>query len=88
MEEKQQLHIIKIAVINALKQSNWARVTETREDYSLWLTNLQRSSIGNSLVSSVDLDLRTLAMISRGKHINGVHVSIEFDTTGISNVNI
>jgi hypothetical protein len=87
MEEKQQLHIIKIAVINVLKQSNWARVTETREDYSLWLTNLQRYSDGNSLISEIDLDLRTPAMLTRGKHINGVHVSIEFDTSGISNVN-
>lgn len=86
MEEKKQLHIIKIAVINALKQSNWSRVVEVREDYSLWLTNLQRYSNENFLISEIDLDLRTPAMITHGEHITGVHISVEFDTIGISNV--
>ncbi len=88
MEEKSQLHIIKLAVINAIEQSNWARVTEYNEDYSLWLTNFKRKSEDNSFKSDIDLDLRTPAMISRGKHIRGVYVSVTFDTSGISRVQV
>lgn len=86
MQEKQQLHVIKIAVINALKQSNWANVVEYREDYSLWLTNLHRYNNYNSFRTEIDLDLRTPAMLTTGKHITGLRVSVTFDTIEISNI--
>ncbi|PIU45426.1 MAG: hypothetical protein COS95_03515 [Ignavibacteriales bacterium CG07_land_8_20_14_0_80_59_12] len=86
LEEKRQLHVIKIAVINALHQSNWATVKGVGENYSLWLTNLKRHSEGDSIKTEFDLDLRTPAMLSRGRHITSAHVSVLFDTTSISNV--
>lgn len=86
MEEKSQLHVIKIAVINSLQQSNWATVKEVGEDYSLWLTNLRRSSSGDSITTVIDFDLRTPAMLTRGKHLDARRVSISFDTTGVSSV--
>jgi hypothetical protein len=86
MEEKSQLHVIKIAVINSLQQSTWATVKEVGEDYSLWLTNLKRSSTGDSITTEIDFDLRTPAMLTRGKHLDARRVSISFDTTEVSSV--
>jgi len=86
MEEKQQLHIIKLAVMNALSQSNWAGIAEVGENYSLWITKPHRYTDNNSFRTEIDLDLRTPAMITKGKHITGFRVSVTFDTMGISNI--
>jgi hypothetical protein len=86
MDEKEQLHVIKLAVSNALRQSNWAQVAEIGEQYSLWLTSLKRSSAGDSIYTELDLDLRTPAMITRGKHISSRRVSVAFDSSSVSNV--
>lgn len=86
MQEKSQLKFIKIAVINNLQNSNWAKVTEFGENYSFWLTNLKRTQLGDSVQSEFDFDLRTPAMLTHGKHIISKHISVIFDTTICSNI--
>jgi hypothetical protein len=85
MQEKEALHVIKVAVINALDNSKWAGTIEVGENYSLWLTNARRETVGDSMISAIDFDLRTPAMFTRGKHILSKHVEVAFNTQGLSN---
>lgn len=82
MDEKIQLKFVKLAVINYLQNSDWAKVVEFGENYSLWLTNLQRVNFGDSIKSEFDIQLRTPALISHGKHIMTKHISVTYDTSG------
>jgi hypothetical protein len=45
--------------MTALRASSWAGVKEVGEDYSLWLTNLNRSHYGDTLQVTLDVHLRT-----------------------------
>lgn len=87
MKEKIQLRFIKIATITNLKNSNWARIVEFGEDYSLWLTNLERYDLGDSIKSEFNIELRTPSMINRGKLLQIRHISVIYDTSGIAQVN-
>ena len=86
-QEKSQLRYVKTAVINYLQNSSWATVKEYGENYSLWITNFKRISLGDSIKSEFDIDIRTPAMISHGNHIFGEHIVVMFDTVGISKIN-
>ena len=81
-QEKSQLRYVKTAVINYLQNSSWATVKEYGENYSLWITNFKRISLGDSIKSEFDIDIRTPAMISHGEHI-----VVMYDTVGISKMN-
>jgi hypothetical protein len=87
MDEKIQLRFIKLAVINNLKNSNWAKIVEFGEDYSLWLTDLERYDLGDSIKSEFIIELRTPSMINRGKLLQIKHISVTYDTSGIYQVN-
>lgn len=87
LEEKIQLRFIKISVINNLKNSNWARIVEFGEDYSLWLTNLERYVTGDSIKYEFYIELRTPTMINRGKLSQIRHITVTYDTSGTYQVN-
>lgn len=83
-DEKSELRYYKLAVINCLQNSNWSKVDEIGEDYSLWLMNLKRTAEGDSIRVEFDIDLRTPAMFTSGKHLVGKHICVIYDTVGIS----
>jgi hypothetical protein len=85
-KEKSMLRFVKLAVINNIQNSDWATVKEIGEDYSLWLTNFERNSIGDSIEAQFDIDVRTPAMFSQGKPITNRHIILVYDTTGCASV--
>ncbi len=81
--DKSRLKVVKAGLIAFLKQSTWAKVVEFGEDYSLWITNYQAVPKGNQMKVDIDLELRSPAMMSKGKLIESIHVSSNLDFTEI-----
>lgn len=79
LAEKRELTILKQGVISVLEEKPWASVQEVGEDYSLWLTNLQRTHEQDSIRVTIGVSLRTPAMLTRGEHITARHVSVTYD---------
>ena len=65
-EEKFDLLPAKIAVSYFITQSKWAKLREVGEDYSVWLTNYQREKIDDTIYISLEIEIRTPAMIRSG----------------------
>jgi len=78
LEEKQDLHNIKMGLIQAIKESSWASVADVGEDYSLWLSDLRRVHKMDSLYVVVKIEVRTKAMFTRGKLVHGRDVGIRY----------
>ena len=64
--EKFDLLPLKIAVSIFLLQSDWALVCEVGEDYSLWMRNYHRERINDEIFISLDVEIRTAALIRSG----------------------
>jgi hypothetical protein len=78
MEEKRELTVVKQGLISVLEKEPWVSETEVGEDYSLWLSGLDRTHEGDSLRVSVVASLRTPAMLSRGSEIDSYRVWIKY----------
>ena len=68
--EKKELHIIKVAVIRSLDTSKSYRTTEFGEKYSLWLTNLRRANIGDSIKTDLTIELCGPSFINKGNFLD------------------
>lgn len=86
VELKENLHIVKIALINILNKSNWANVKEIGENYSLWIDNFTQQANGDSIIAEYDIDLRTPSMFTMGRYIKSKHIVVSFDTVGLSQI--
>jgi hypothetical protein len=84
LNEKKELHFIKIAVISAVDSSKHFRTTEVGEKFSVWLTHFKRTTIGDSVRSEFNLEFHTPAMFSEGRFLQAKHLKILFDSTGLS----
>lgn len=78
LAEKKDLQIVKQGVLLAIREAPWAQDTEVGEDYSLWITNLNRVQEGDSMYLTVDIELRTPAMLTRGTFIASRRVGIGY----------
>jgi len=79
LEQKPQERVVKAGLIAYLKQSEWARVVKIGEDFSVWILNYQRRLKGDTLMYNLELEVRTAAMITRGKLIATRHISDTVD---------
>ena len=77
--QKNQLQIVKAGALTTIQGSTWATVIEVGEDYSLWLMDLDRRVSGDSMLVSVLVELRTKAMITRGRLLNSARVVVSYD---------
>jgi hypothetical protein len=68
-DEKYELRYIKTAAKQALENSTSFKVTEFGEKYSLWVLNPEQRLTRDGEEVSFDLELRTPAAITRGKHL-------------------
>jgi hypothetical protein len=66
LTSKYELQIVKQGILLALDESPTARVQEFREDYSLWLTEVQRYLRNDSLHVVATVELRGPAGFRRG----------------------
>lgn len=82
LQEKKEIKIIKSAIMASLKESDWAGITEFKEDYSLWLKNMNRKTIGNNIQTSLIIEVRTPSFLNQGKLLNDIFIEVEFDTSG------
>lgn len=73
-EEKCESILPKAGLIAYLKTANWANVVEIGEDASVWVRNYSMSRRGDVLWVSVDVELRTPAMITHGRLIDRKHI--------------
>lgn len=64
---KYELQIVKQGVLLAIDESPTARVQEFGEDYSLWLTEVQRYLQGDSLYVVAQIELRGPSSLGRGE---------------------
>lgn len=87
LHEKRQLHLIKLAVVQLINESNWAKVKDLGEDYSLWLKNIKRGLNGELIIVELDVEIHGPAIISEGVFIAGRHLSIPYDPSGAEKVN-
>ncbi len=60
LHEKIQLHLIKLAVVQLINESNWAKVKDLGEDYSLWLKNIKRGLNGELIIVELDVEIHGL----------------------------
>ncbi len=84
LNEKNDLHFVKIAVVSALDSSKHFRTTEVGEKFSIWLTHFKRTTTGDSVRSEFDLEFHTPAMLTEGRFLKSKHLKIFFDSTGLS----
>lgn len=77
--EKVELSPIKAGVIAAIDSSTWGEVVEIDEHYSLWIKAPLRQPLGkDSMMITVQLELRTPAMFRDGKFINSSTLSMRY----------
>lgn len=69
-EEKKNIAHIKAAVLECINQSDIFENVEFGEDYSLWLINYGRSMNQGEILIELDVELRSPAMITRGRLID------------------
>lgn len=78
VEEKRELAPVKHGVIQHVQRHPQFREAEVGEDYSLWLTNEQSHVSGDSMVVTVDVHVRTPAMLTTGDPIGRKRVSVKY----------
>lgn len=79
MAEKEDLQNYKQGLLTAIENSSWASVKETGEDYSLWLTSLERVHIKDSVIVSLIVELRTPSMFSSGDFVGNRKVWLKYN---------
>lgn len=78
VSEKRELQVAKAGAIKVLESRPWAGVEEVGEDYSLWLSNMERSHEGDSIHVVLDVYLRTPAMLTRGNPVDSRRVQLSY----------
>ncbi len=82
-EEKLELRHIKSGIEHSLKSCPTFRCGEVGEDYSFWITAVERSLLKDGRVRlSVSLELRTPAMITHGKLLKQSTVTVQYTPGG------
>lgn len=81
---KEKSKLAKAGLIAYLKQSDWAKVVNFGEDYSVWIENFRRKLRGNTIQFQLDLELRTQADIGIGKLIVTSHIADTVDLSGVA----
>jgi len=77
--QKNKLQNVKAGVLTTIEESSWAKATEVGEDFSLWLMDLERRVRGDSMSISLRVELRTKAMIFRGRLLATSQATITYD---------
>jgi len=71
---------LKNGFIEHIKQSTWAEVGETRENYSVWMTDGIREFISDSIAKiSFNFELRGPSMFRKGDLIKKIYFSEEYN---------
>ena len=78
LEEKGDLQNYKQGLLSSISSSGWASVKDVGEDYSLWITNLERTHFEDSVIVSLIVELRTPSMFTRGDHIGGRQIWLKY----------
>jgi|GEM_PF-2840538 len=76
--EKNDLAAVKYGVIASIERLGRWSVVEFGEDYSLWLTGLQRSQRGDSVLVAMTLELRTPSLVRSGEVLQSRTVRIAY----------
>src|SRR5581483_9689706 len=87
LHERRQLRLIKLAVVQLINESNWAKVKEFGEDYSLWLKNIKRRLNGELIVLELDVEIHGPAMITEGAFIDRRHLTMTYNPSAAEKVN-
>ncbi len=77
--EKTDLTVAKNSAIIILRQSDWAGVKEYGEDYSLWLRNYEKRKSGDRITVSLDVEIRTPALVRSGKLLKSSRVNVSYN---------
>lgn len=77
-EEMARLRSVKQGVKAILEDQAWASVVEFGEDYSLWLTDLNRRHRGEYLHVDLTVALRTPTMLGTGEHIDAERIQLRY----------
>lgn len=86
LNEKELSAAVKVGIDAYIKNSGGAIVTEIGEDNSLWITNYMRSSQGSTNKSTFNFEVRTPAMISRGRLLFEKQLTVEWDISEVEQV--
>jgi hypothetical protein len=79
-DEKSDIRHLKAGLIASLKACPLYEVGEIGEDYSLWITNASRTAADSGRYSlKMTLELRTPAMLTRGKLIQMREIEVVYD---------
>lgn len=78
MEEKEDLQNFKQGLLNAISNSSWASLKERGEDYSVWLTDLQRVHISDSVLVSLVVEIRTASFFTRGEFLDNRRIWMKY----------
>ena len=81
LKERARLQNVKRGITVVLEDQPWAGVVEIGEDYSLWITDLDRAHRGDSVHVRLTVSLRTPAMLTSGDHLDSqrIHVSYHWN---------
>jgi hypothetical protein len=77
-EEMVRLQTVKQGMKLTLEDQPWASVVEFGEDYSLWLTDLERDHRGDVVHVDLNVFLRTPAMLGTGEHVDATRVQLSY----------
>ena len=79
LSEKLDVTGAKNGLISYLQENEWSDVTETGEDYSVWIKNCVRDDQGTKVIVTFDLELRTAAMITEGELVKSTSLTCSYD---------
>lgn len=85
--EKDKLKVVKAGLNAFMRQSDWAKVVNLREDYSVILCNYKRKLKGNIVRFELDLELRTGSVLGKGKLISSKHLADSIDLSEAARLN-
>lgn len=73
--EKLDLTAAKNGAVLILMQSDWGGVREYGEDYALWLRDIRRSRIGDSIAVTLQVELRAASLLGEGELLGSGSIS-------------
>ena len=79
LDEKGELTVVKQGVLAAIEDASWVRETDFGEKYSLWLHGLERDIEQDTMVIVLKVNLRTPAMVRRGRHLDARRIEFRYD---------
>jgi len=76
--EKLDLAPAKNGALLILMESEWGSVTEFGEDYALWLRNVVRERRGDSMMVTLDVELRTGTLFDEGDLLKSRKITVVY----------